>query len=128
LSVVSSIPNFFQECEDLLLLMCMYVYVLERVNKSGHGLGFIIVMNILKGLFFESTQIIVIMEIWVMMMDIINLNWVHTSPNKSKTLFPSISMKPWCQMGWNEWYLHVTPPTLNSKSLSQGGSSTRQKK
>lgn len=43
--------------------MCMYVYVLERINKSGHGLGFIIVMNILKGLFFESTQIIVIMEI-----------------------------------------------------------------
>jgi uncharacterized protein YjfI (DUF2170 family) len=56
--------------------MCMLYMSLKIVNKSGHGL--VRVYNCYHTLkvfvFGESTQIIVIMEIWVMMMDIINLN------------------------------------------------------
>lgn len=65
-----------------------------------------------------------------MMMDIIKLKLsTHYRPNKSKTLFVSIHFNETFTSKRVEWMVpSCYPTTLNSKSLSQGGSSTRQKK
>jgi len=64
-----------------------------------------------------------------MMMDIINLNWVHTSPNKSKNII-SIHFNETLMSNGVEWMVPSCYPTHIEliKPISQGGSSTKQKK